>query len=120
MEARLEILQDCRHDHTKAAGLQQLLQVLSQPPQQLRLKLGSWLVLVLQDKSHCDVHLKFDAGLLSMDKESFQSRETSAHWACSVVIVAIVYGCFMSAAAEQSDAFSVLLSPGISDYTCPV
>ena len=93
MEAGLEVLQDCRHDHPKAAGLQQLLQVLPQPPQQLRLKLGSWLVLILQDNTHCAVHSKIDSGLLSMDKEPYQSRETSAHWTCLIVIVLIVYGC---------------------------
>lgn len=98
MEAGLEVLQDCRHDHTKAAGLQQLLQVLPQPPQQLRLKLHSWLVLILQDKSHCAVHPNFDLGLLSMGKAPYQNEEASAHWTCT--------GCSISAAAEQLDALT--------------
>lgn len=39
VQAGLEVLQDCLHDYAKAACLQQLLQVLPQLPQQLRLHL---------------------------------------------------------------------------------
>lgn len=39
VQAGLEVLQDCLHDYAQAACLQQLLQVLPQLPQQLRLHL---------------------------------------------------------------------------------
>ena len=39
VQTSLEVLHDCLHDYIKAACLQQLVQVLPQLPQQLRLKL---------------------------------------------------------------------------------
>ena len=42
VQASLEVLHHCSHDYTKAASLQQLLQVLPQLPQQLGLQLSQW------------------------------------------------------------------------------
>ena len=39
VQASLEVLHDCLHDYIEAACLQQLVQVLPQLPQQLRLQL---------------------------------------------------------------------------------
>ena len=47
VQAGLEVLQDSCHDCAKASSLQQLLQVLPQLPQQLRLQLSRWSLLNL-------------------------------------------------------------------------
>ena len=52
VQASLEVLQDCLHDYAKAACLQQLLQVLPQLPQQLRLHLRC------RPALHLQVHAK--------------------------------------------------------------